>query len=305
MLYIKIGASCIPIMVMILCLQCKTTYSNDPHISIKGICVATLIYYFMNKIYIWATDDLLKFNYPICIGISIFLVLYFEWKNFNSKWSGADKVYHGRFATIQSLINSGTSYTAEYTNFYIIEPRKDRWDYDKKIQIVLPFHEYIRYYIFLIQKQKRDYKKKEAESDIAAADSIKKILSEYVAKNEDEANKYFTQSQEIIRKMQSEPDLKLDDLVAYNTEGIDWKYAVVEIYNPDSASSDNKYSYFPTYTAAVLHVERRIKDEKIELYSYGYRTKEIQPSDDIWDLSVYNNLGGVTKYRWAIIKVKK
>lgn len=305
MMYIKVGAYLIPIIFMTSCLPCKTKYSDDYHLSVKGFCAATFIYCLINKFCVWATDGSFKFNYLPCMVLSLFSVLYLEWKNFNRKWSGADKLYHGRFATIQSLINSGTSYTAEYTNFYIIEPRKDRWDYDKKIQVALPFHEYIRYYVFLIQKQKQDYKKKEAESDIAAANSIKKILSEYVAKNEDEANKYFTQSQEIIRKMQSEPDLKLDDLVVYNTEGIDWKYAVVEIYNPDSASSDNKYSYFPTYIAAVLHVERRIKDEKIELYSYGYKTREIQPSDDIWDLSVYNNLGSVTKYRWAIVKVKK
>jgi hypothetical protein len=54
-----------------------------------------------------------------------------------------------------------------------------------------------------------------------------------------------------------------------------------------------------------MHVERRIKDEKIELYSYGYKTREMQPSDDIWDLSVYNNLGNVTKYRWILLKVQK
>ena len=305
MIYIKIGTYRIPIMIMMLGLPCKTTYSNDSHISIKGVCVATLLYYVINKFCIWTTDDLLKFNYPICMGLSIFLVLYLEWQNFNSKWSGADKLYHGRFATIQSLISSGALYTAEYENFYIIEPRGNSWDYDKRIQIALPFHEYIRYYIFLIKKQKQDYKKKEAESDIAAANSIKKILSEYVAKNEDEANKYFIQSQEIIQNTQSKPKRKLDDLVAYNAGDIDWKYAVVEIDNPDSDSSDNKYSYFPTYTAAVLHVERRIKDEKIELYSYGYKTREVQSSDDIWDLSIHGNWGSATKYRWAIIKIKK
>lgn len=305
MIYITVGAYLIPITFMTCCLPCKTKYSGDCHLSIKGFCGATLIYCLINKFFVLATDGSFKFNYLFCIASSLFLVLYCQWKNFNSKWSGADKLYHGRFATIQSLISSGTSYTAEYENFYIIEPREDRWGHDKRIQIALPFHEYIRYYIFLIQKQKQDYKKKEAESDIAAADSIKKILSEYVAKNEDEANQYFTQSQEIIQNTQSKPKRKLDDLVAYNAGDIDWKYAVVEIDNPDSASSDNKYSYFPTYIAAVLHVEKRIKDEKIELYSYGYKTREIQPSDDMWDLSVYDHLGSAIKYRWAIIKIKK
>lgn len=305
MIYIKVGAYLIPIGVMTLCWPQKEKYSGDYHVTIKGFCTVTILYYFINKGRIFATDGVIKFNYLFCLASSLFLVLYFQWKNFNSKWSGADRLYHGRFATIQSLINSGAPYTAEYENFYIIEPREDRWGYDKKIQIALPLHEYIRYYIFLIQKQKQDYKKKEAESDIAAANSIKKILSEYVAKNEDEANKYFTQSQEIIRKIQSAPDRKLDDLVVYNAEDIDWRYAVVEIYNPNSASSDNKYSYFPTYTAAVLHVEKRIKDEKIELYSYGYKTREIQSSDNMWDLSVHGNWGHVTKYRWAIIKAKK
>jgi len=305
MIYIKSIAYLIVIGMMAFFWEQSTKYCSDYHLCFKGMAFATLTHYFINKAAVFLFEDFIYFYYLPCIILSALLALYFQWDHFNSKWSGADKVYHGKFSTIQSLINASAVYEAQYTNFYIVKKREDKWYFDKKIQITLSFPDYIRYYIFLVQKQKQDYRKRKAESDLAAANEIKDILTEYVGKNEKEANKYFDQSKEILQQIKSGQGLKPLDTTFLGAEKTDWHYAVVEIYNPDGNNSKNQYKYFPDYDSAVSYLKHRMEDEKINLYIQGNKASEIHITDNIWDLTAHGTWGKITMYRWAILKVKK
>lgn len=297
MIYIKGFAYLMVIGLMSYFWEQETKYCSDYHLCFKGMVIVTLTHHFINKASAFFFEDFLHFYYLPCIILSALLALYFQWKNFNSKWSKADKIYHGRFSTIQSLINSGTRYEAEYTNFYIIKNREDKWDFDKKIQITLSFLDYIRYYIFLVQKQKQDYRKRKAESDLAAANEIKDILSEYVSQNEKEANKCFQQAEEMVARIEKIHHLDTCIPEAAKKQGA---YCIVaEMFNPDSPSPNIKYSYFDSITEADLHIKHRIEDCKIDEYLQGNKFPHVHIKDNIYSLT--SGVRGHTICRWIII----
>lgn len=304
MIYIRIGCYLVPILFMYLALNQETQYSSYPHVNTKGIIFSGLVYFSIDKFFTLFTDGVISFYYIPCFIRSLFLSLYFSWTNFNAKYSKADKIYMGKFSTIKSLINAGTVYEAKYNNFYVLKKSEDKWYHDDKIQITLPFCEYIRYYFFLTQKNKTDYQKKQAESNLSAANAIKNILSDYVKENTESADKYFAQAKDITEQMKTgqEPaPLNVSNIVESNTGK---QYAVIEIFNPDSANSKMNYKYFFDYDSAVSHLKKRVEDEKVESYLQGNPVK-IHSSDDIWSLSAFGTWGYYTKWRWAIVRIKK
>ena len=304
MIYIKGIAYLIVIGMMSFFWEQSTKYCSDYHLCLKGMFFATLTHYFINKVAAFFFEVPIHFYYLPCIILSALMALYFQWNHFNSKWSGADKVYHGKFSTIQSLINADAVYEAQYTNFYIVKKRENNWYFDKKIQITLSFPDYIRYYIFLVQKQKQDYRKRKAESDLAAANEIKNILSEYIVKNETQANQYFKQAEELVSSVE-----KIHHRDAYIPElekkknALNSRFAVAEMFKPDTPSPDIKYSYFDSMTEAELHIQHRIQDCKMDEYLQGNKFPHTHIKDNIYSLT--SGARGPAICRWVIIKLKQ
>lgn len=301
MIYIKGFAYLMVIGMMSFFWEQSTKYCSDYHLCFKGMVFATLIHHFINKVAALFFEDPIHFYYLPCIILSALLALYFQWNHFNSKWSKADRIYHGKFSTIQSLINSGTGYEAKYTNFYITKKREGKWDFDKKIQITLSFPDYIRYYIFLVQKQRQDYRKRKAESDLAAANEIKDILTEYVSKNEKEAHKFFQQAEEMVLQIEKINHLDTGIPAPKNEQGS--RFVVAELFNPDSSSPDIKYSYFDSITEADLHIKHRIQDCKMDEYFQGNKFPHTHIKDNIY--SLLSGARGPAICRWIIIKLKQ
>ena len=114
-----------------------------------------------------------------------FCSLWFSWMVFNA--GQCYDSYPASLSMIQTLINANADLNMGFHYCYL----KRR---GKQIQIKLSLFEYVKYFLFLKEKTKRDNKSKQLKSETAAGTIIKDIISEYVEEQKREADNCMNQA---------------------------------------------------------------------------------------------------------------